>query len=107
MSSQTGPVSGSLRERLAKLPKEERHRTLLNLVRSQAAVILGETMPDRIDSACSFGELGFDSSLTVQLQNCLQERLKVNLLTTPLFDQPIPSVLASHLNWQLHACRSH
>ena len=50
-----------LTSRLAAMGVEERQRTVLELVRIQAAVVLGHPDPTTINPDSAFRELGFDS----------------------------------------------
>ncbi|MEI5103838.1 beta-ketoacyl reductase [Streptomyces sp. PmtG] len=63
--------AGALRERLAPLTEDERERLLLDLVRTQVAMVLGHAGPEAVASGNAFTELGFDSLTAVDLRNRL------------------------------------
>ncbi|WP_189501352.1 beta-ketoacyl reductase, partial [Streptomyces diastaticus] len=57
--------------KLAELPAPERHRTVLHLVRSQVAAVLGHGSAEAIGADRAFQELGFDSLAATELRNRL------------------------------------
>ncbi|MGC5016862.1 SDR family NAD(P)-dependent oxidoreductase, partial [Streptosporangium sp. DT93] len=87
----------TLRQRLAALPEEEWLDSLLTIVRTQAAMVLGHTGPQAIDADRAFRELGFDSLAAVELRNGLNAATGLRLPATLVFDYPSSVVLARYL----------
>ncbi|MGC5016865.1 type I polyketide synthase, partial [Streptosporangium sp. DT93] len=97
----TGLAAGSLAERLSRLPVSEQTSLLLEMVRGQAASILGHSNADAVSSERAFRDLGFDSLAAVTFRNRFAEASGLRLPATLVFDYPTPAALAKHLVEQL------
>jgi acyl transferase domain-containing protein/aryl carrier-like protein len=75
--------------------------SLEDLVRGQAAAVLGHRSLDAIDPDRTFRELGFDSLAVVELSHGLAVATGLPLSATALFDHATPAALARQLSSEM------
>ncbi|MGK3205768.1 SDR family NAD(P)-dependent oxidoreductase [Amycolatopsis sp. MEPSY49] len=91
----------SLAKKLAGLPVAKRVPTVLTLVRTHAATLLGHAEPEAVEPDRSFNEVGFDSLSATGFRNKLSLVTGLKLPVSLIFDYPTPRVLAEHLVGEL------
>lgn len=96
-----GGEPAELAQKLAGLSESEQHTLLLEMVREQAAAVLGLTGVKAVVVKRAFQEMGLDSVTAVELRNRISARTGLRLPVTLAFDYPQPERLADFLREQL------
>ena len=97
------PPAPAALHRLTRGTARQRRRAALELVRGEAAAVLGHSGPAGIDPHRSFRDAGFDSVTAVELRDRLRTLTGVELPATAVFERPTPAELADDLLTRLPA----
>ncbi|MFI6099468.1 type I polyketide synthase [Lentzea sp. NPDC051213] len=87
----------ALQEKLAGLSEADRSRVLLDLVRSEAAAVLGHAGVESIHAEKAFRDQGFDSLTAVEMRDRLKAATGLPVPSALVFDYPTPRLVAEHL----------
>ncbi|MFI7003376.1 SDR family NAD(P)-dependent oxidoreductase [Nocardia sp. NPDC050175] len=102
-SGTAAPDSAALLRDLVGLNDADRLRYLLELVRRQAATVLGHASADDVDPDQDFLEVGFDSLTAMELRVGLAGATGLALPAMVVFDSKTPAELARLLSDELDA----
>ncbi len=91
----------ALRQKLSGLSAQEQERSLLELVATNVATVLGHASAETITPDRAFTELGFDSLTAVELRNRMNGLTGLALPATLIFDYPTPGALGKFLLGEL------
>ncbi|MFE3260622.1 SDR family NAD(P)-dependent oxidoreductase [Nocardia sp. NPDC059091] len=93
----TAEQLGGLWNRLAGASAEACYDAVLDVVRTQAAAVLGHETGTAIDPGRAFNELGFDSLAALQFRNALAAATGLRLRSSLIFDYPTADALTRYL----------
>ncbi|MFE2379742.1 type I polyketide synthase, partial [Streptomyces sp. NPDC059398] len=94
-------AEGELADLVRGMSRAEQERVLTDVVRAEAAAVLGHSAPDGVQARQVFRDLGFDSLTAVELRNRLNRASGLRLPATLVFDYPTPVALAAFLRGEL------
>ena len=97
VSARLQAEQGSLGVLLAETPEAEREALVLDLVRSNAAAVLGHSSPADVEPDRAFQEMGLDSLGAIELRNRLSAVTGLAIAPTLVFDYPSSAALAERL----------
>ncbi|WP_370423496.1 type I polyketide synthase [Streptomyces sp. QH1-20] len=87
-----------LHQRLATAGEAERHRLLMDLIRTHVSTAANGTGPGSLDAHRAFGEQGIRGRAAAALRERLCEETGITLPATVVFDYPTPHALAGHIS---------
>ncbi|MEU4839091.1 SDR family NAD(P)-dependent oxidoreductase [Nocardia testacea] len=90
-----------LAAQLAGRPAAEQERIILEVIRVQAAAVLGHSSAEATAPDQPFSEIGFDSLGVMEFRNRLRTAVGTQLPATAVFDYPTPEALAGFLRREI------
>jgi acyl carrier protein len=90
--------AGGIRDAVVAATPDERVQLLLGFTRRHLAAVVGINDSNEITPDTTFGELGMDSLLALDLRTALEDGLQTTLSTTMVFDHPTVGALVSYLD---------
>ncbi|GGR38030.1 acyl transferase domain-containing protein [Streptomyces netropsis] len=96
----------SLRQRLAAAREAERHRLLMDLIRTHASAATDGKAEVPLDAHRAFGAQGVRGRAAARLRERLCEATGIALPATVVFDYPTPHALAEHIGGLLTGGRA-
>ncbi|MEV5978541.1 beta-ketoacyl synthase N-terminal-like domain-containing protein [Streptomyces sp. NPDC052114] len=97
----SGAAAEPLAARLAGLSATEQEALLTDVVRAQAAAVLGHEGPEAVEPDAAFLEVGMDSVSAAELRAALEGALGLRLGAAAVFDHRTPLALAAHVREEL------
>jgi len=93
--------TSDLTAQLAGRSVAEQERLLLDVIRVQAAAVLGHDSADSIALDKPFSDSGFDSLGVMEFRNRMKSAAGVKLPPTAMFDYPTPAALVGYLRQEI------
>ncbi|MGW4774832.1 SDR family NAD(P)-dependent oxidoreductase [Nocardia sp. NPDC004278] len=90
-------IAAPLARSLATLDAVQRPQAVLEMVRTEVAVVLGHNDTHSLGLDRNFRDLGIDSLTAVEIRNRINATAGLHLPPTLVFDYPTPSALAAHI----------
>ncbi|MFJ8946310.1 SDR family NAD(P)-dependent oxidoreductase [Streptomyces sp. NPDC102395] len=100
VADRDGRPRGWFRARLDALDPRERDAALRDFVREAAGETLGQPAP--LDEETTFGDMGLDSIMVIDLRTRISHALGVDLLATVALDHPTVPRITDHILGLLH-----
>ncbi|MEU0507142.1 SDR family NAD(P)-dependent oxidoreductase [Nocardia sp. NPDC005998] len=96
-NGRSAPLVAQLLDR----PTVEQERVILDVIRAQAALVLGHTGAESLPPDKPFSDIGFDSLGVMEFRNRLKSAVGVQLSATTMFDYPTPEALAGYIRQEI------